>query len=51
MAEPQPPRVGPGGTTHDLVTEADPEQRPPVVDDGARKRDMGYEPCRVAGPW
>ena len=48
MAEPQPAGVGAGGPADDLVPEADPQQRPPVVDDRAGQGDLGLEPRRVA---
>ena len=38
--------VGAGGAADDLVTEADPEQRPAVVDDRAGERDLRLEPRR-----
>ena len=46
VAEPQPARVGAGGPADDLVAEADPQQRPPVVDDGAGPA----RPAPRAGP-
>ena len=46
VPEPQPRRVRARGAADDLVAEADPEQRPAVVDDGARQRDLG----RRGGP-
>ncbi len=46
VAEPQPARLGAGRPRHDLVAEADPEQRPAVVDDGAGQGDLG----RRGGP-
>ena len=49
VAEAQPARVGAGGPADDLVAEADPEQRPAVVDDRARQRDLRLEPGRIAG--
>ena len=48
VAEPQPGRVGASGPRDDLVTEADPEQRPAVVDDRPRQRDRSVESCRIA---
>ena len=50
MAEPQPARLGAGRPGHDLVAEADPEQRPTVVDRGPGQRDRPGEPRRVARP-
>ena len=41
-------RVGARGPADDLVTEADAEQRPAVVDDRLRQRDRGLESCRIA---
>ena len=49
MAEPQAARLGTSRARHDLVSEADPEQRSPVLDDGAGQRDLGLESGRVAG--
>ena len=48
MAEPEAGRLGAGGPADDLVAEADPEQRPAIVDDGAGERDLGLEPGRIA---
>ena len=48
MAESQPAGVGPGGAGHDLVTEADPEQRPAVGDGRPRQRHRPGEPRRIA---
>ena len=48
MAESQPAGVGPGGAGHDLVTEADPEQRPAVGDRRPRQRHRPGEPRRIA---
>ena len=49
MPEPEAPRVGAGRATHDLVAEADAQERPAVVDDRAGERDLGFEAGRVAG--
>ena len=49
VAEPEAARVGAGGPPDDLVAEADPEQRPAVVDDRAGQRDLRLEAGRVAG--
>ena len=46
VPEPQPARLGTGGPAHDLVAEADAQQRPAVVDDGAGEGDLGLR----AGP-
>ena len=42
--------LGARGARHDLVAEADPEQRPPVVDDRPGQRDGPVEPGRIARP-
>src|SRR5205085_7332012 len=47
MAEPEPGRLGARRAGNDLVPEADPEQRPPVVDDRLRERDRALEAGRV----
>ena len=47
MPEPQAPGVGARSPPHDLVAETDPEQRPAVVDDRARQRDLRCEPRRI----
>ncbi len=49
MPEPETGRLGAGGAGHDLVAEADPEQRPAVVDDRAGEPDRALEPGRIAG--
>ena len=50
VPEAQASRVGAGRAPHDLVTEADPEQGPSVVDDGARQRDLRLQPRRITRP-
>ena len=50
VAEAQPGRLGAGGTRHDLVPEADPEQRPAVLDHGPRERDGAFESRRITRP-
>ena len=50
VPEPEPGRLGAGRSSDDLVAEADPEQRPPVLDDRPRQCDRTVEPRRVAGP-
>ena len=49
MAEPQPAGVGPRRAAHDLVTEADPEQRPAVGDGRPGQRHRPGEPGWI--PW
>ena len=49
VAEPQARRLGARRPPDDLVAEADPEQRPAVVDDRSGERDLGLEPGRIAG--
>ena len=51
MAEPQATRFRTRGAADDLVTKADPEQRPAVVDDRARQRDRAVEPGGITGTW
>ena len=48
VAEPQPARLGAGGAADDLVSEADPEQRPAVVDRGPGERHGPGQSRRVA---
>src|SRR6185503_12066610 len=50
VAEPQPARLGARGSPHDLMPEADPEQRSPGLDHGPRQRDRPGESGRVARP-
>jgi hypothetical protein len=49
MAEPQASGVGPAGPCHDLVPEADAQERPTVVDDRSSEGDLGLEAGRIAG--
>ena len=49
MPEPEPPRVGARRARDDLVPEADPQQRPAVLDDRPCEGDGAGEPRRVAG--
>ena len=49
MAEPEAPGLRSGGARHDLVAQADPQQRAAVGDHLARQRDRAGEPRRVAG--
>ena len=48
MPEAQPAGVRARGPAHDLVTEADAQERPAVVDDRPGEGDLGLEPGRVA---
>ena len=48
VAEAQARRLGAGRARDDLVAEADPEQRPAVVDDRLRERDRAVESSRIA---
>ena len=50
MAEPQPGRLGAGRPRDDLVAQADPQQRPAVLDDRPGQRDGTVQPCRIARP-
>ena len=50
VAEPQARRLGARRSADDLMAEADPEQRPAVVDDRPRQRDGAVEPGRIPGP-
>jgi hypothetical protein len=50
MAEPEAGRLGAGGTGHDLVAQADPEQRPAVLDHRAGQRDGPVETGGIARP-
>src|SRR6188768_1188679 len=51
MAEAQAACLSSGRTADDLVTEADPKQRSPVLDRRLREARRTVEPCRVAGAW
>ena len=48
VAEAQASRVGTRRAPDDLVAEADPQQGPAVVDDGARQRDLCLQARRIA---
>ena len=49
VAEPEPRRLGARGPSDDLVSQADPEQRPAVVDDRLRQRHGSVQAGRIPG--